>query len=152
MFLIQIGDVFSSDEVIPCCNFPHIHMFLPYSYVLVVNLFGYVAQTQLSPNVIFQNLKNLKSIPWHASWWFGILMVMCQFLICLSVCFNVKSIILSPWVMCTIIWLKRTPNILVWLILLGLGHYNDIGTISTFIPTKCTNNKHHVYYFKITSD
>jgi len=26
---------------------------------------------------------------------------------------------------CTIVWLKRWPNILVWLILHGLGHYGD---------------------------
>ncbi len=123
-------------------------MFPPYRFVLVVNLLGYVAQIQLSPNVIFQSLKNLRSIPWHANWLF--LMAMCWFLICLSACFNGKNTTPPPWVMCTIIWLKKRPNILAWLILHGLGDYNDIGTISTFIPIKHTNNKHHMYYFKST--
>lgn len=39
--------------------------------------------------------------------------------------FNGKNISPSHWAMCTIIWLKRQPNILVWLILHGLNHYND---------------------------
>ncbi len=109
-----------------------------------------MAQIQLNPNVIFQSLRNLRSIPWHVSWWFGMSMAMCQFLICLNVCLGGKNITLPPWVMCTIIWLKRRPNILARLISHGLGHYNDIGTISTFIPTKHINNKHHMYYFKNT--
>jgi hypothetical protein len=92
MFLIQINNVLWSNEIIPCHNFTYIHTFPPYGFVFVVKNFGRVAQTQLSLNVIFQSLKFLKSIPWYVNRWFGLLiMPMCRFLICLSVCSMVKT-------------------------------------------------------------
>jgi len=63
--------------------------------------------------------------------------------------FNGKTIASPHWVVCTIAWLKRWPNIFVWLILHGLGQVAMIfKTIGTIIFTKHTYGKDNMCFVK----
>ncbi len=63
--------------------------------------------------------------------------------------FNGENIASPHWVVCIIAWLKRWPNILVWLILHGLGQIAMIiETIGTIISTKHLYGKDHMCFVK----
>jgi hypothetical protein len=56
MFLIQIGNISMPNEIICCHGLFSIHTLSLNHFMLVINLFNYVVQTQLNLVMIFQGL------------------------------------------------------------------------------------------------
>jgi hypothetical protein len=56
MFLIQIGNILMPNEIICCHGLFSYHTLSPNHFMLVINLFNYVVQTQLNLVMIFQGL------------------------------------------------------------------------------------------------